>query len=219
MINTVIFDMDGLLLSTEPIYFECYKKSAIEQNLVFTKELFELCVGLSTQDAAKVINHYFHEKCNVEELYRRTYFHFEEYIKTEKDIPFCKGAKEAIIYFHQRRLNIALASSNIRKWVDYLLTKKEILPYFSTTTTATEVKNPKPDPELYLTTAKKLQVSPSQCLVFEDSIAGATAAISASMRTCVVPQIKQPNDFVRQHAFKIYNSLLDIYPDVEELLN
>ena len=60
--------------------------------------------------------------------------------------------------------------------------------------------------------------TPIDAVVFEDSIAGATAAITAGMRTCMVPQIKQPDTFVREHAFKIYSSLQDIYPDMDELL-
>lgn len=71
---------------------------------------------------------------------------------------------------------------------------------------------------MYLVSAQKLGADVSQCLVFEDSVAGATAGISAGMRTCVVPQIKQPDSFVRNHAFKIYKSLQDIYPDMDELL-
>ena len=67
--------------------------------------------------------------------------------------------------------------------------------------------------------AQKLGADVSQCLVFEDSVAGATAAISAGMRTCVVPQLRQPDSFVRQNAFKIYKSLTDIYPDMDELLS
>ena len=120
-------------------------------------------------------------------------------------------------YFHRNGFKVALASSNIRQWVEYLLKKKGINQYFSSVTTADDVSKPKPDPEVYLKTAEKLATDVTQCLVFEDSIAGATAAISAGMRTCVVPQIKQPNTFVRQNAFKVYRSLEDIYSDMEDL--
>ena len=55
--------------------------------------------------------------------------------------------------------------------------------------------------------AVKLGCDPSECLVFEDSVAGATAAIRAKMRTCMVPNIKQPDTFIKEHTFKIYKSL------------
>ena len=105
------------------------------------------------------------------------------------------------------------------KWAEEMLKRKGIKKYFSVITMADDVTKTKPDPEIYLTTAARLGVAPAQCLAFEDSVAGATAAIRAGLRTCVVPQIKQPDMFVREHAFKIYQSLQDIYPDMDELLN
>lgn len=210
--------MDGLLLSTEPIYFECYKKAAATYGLDFTLELYEACVGISTADAARLIDHHFKGAADIKELYRRTYNNFENYIKAGGEIPFRPGAKEAVEFFHQRGFSLAVASSNIRRWVHGLLGRKGILDYFSVISTSEDVATPKPDPEIYLTTARRLGQDAANCLAFEDSIAGATAAISAGMRTCVVPQIKQPDSFVREHAFKVYQSLEDIYPDMEELL-
>lgn len=218
MITTVIFDMDGLLFSTEPIYFECYKKAAAEDDLTFSFELFETCVGMSGKDAGDLIRHHFGPQFDVEKLYARTYAHFEDYVQGGGAVEFRPGAKEAVEYFYKRGLKVALASSNIRRWVDYLLEEKGIKRYFVSITTSDDVANPKPDPEVYLKTAQKLGVDVTECLAFEDSVAGATAAITAGMRTCVVPQIKKPNSFVRQNAFKVYQSLTDIYPDMDELL-
>lgn len=218
MITSVIFDMDGLLFDTELIYFECYKKAAREKGLLFTKELFESCVGISQADAARLIRHHFGPDFNPDLLHARTYAHFEKYLKEGGPIHFRPGAKEAVEFFYRRGLKIALASSNITRWAEHFLAMGGIRKYFSAVTTSNDVTHPKPDPEVYLVSAKKLGADVSQCLVFEDSVAGATAAISAGMRTCVVPQLRQPDSFVRQNAFKIYKSLKDIYPDMDELL-
>lgn len=218
MITTVIFDMDGLLFSTEPVYFECYKKAAADRGLTFTFELFESCVGISSEESNRLIRNYFGEGIDVGDLNRSCYAHFERYLDEGGTIEFRPGAKEAVEYFYNRGLKIGLASSNISRWVEYLLNEKGIRNYFSSVLTSDMVSKPKPDPELYLRTARNLNSDVSECLVFEDSIAGATAAIAAHMRTCVVPQIKQPNSFVKSHAFKIYQSLEDIYPDMDELL-
>lgn len=218
MITTVIFDMDGLLFDTEPIYFECYKKAAAEDGLNFTYELFESCVGISREDAARFILQHFGPQTDIQKLHVRTGEIFEEYLANDGEIRFRPGAKQAVEFFYNRGLKVALASSNITRWVMFLLEKKGIKKYFSSVTTSDDVFRPKPDPEVYLKTAQKLGVDVSECLVFEDSVAGATAAISARMRTCVVPQIKKPTQFVRENAFKIYHSLEDIYPDMDELL-
>ncbi len=219
MITTVIFDMDGLLFDTELLYFECYKKAAAEDGLHFTYELFESCVGISRDDAARFIRQHFGPQTDIQKMYVRTGEIFEEYLASDGEIRFRPGAKEAVEFFYNRGLKLGLASSNITRWVMFLLEKKNIKKYFSSVTTSDDVFRPKPDPEVYLKSAQKLGADVSQCLVFEDSVAGATAAITAQMRTCVVPQIKQPTQYVREHAFKIYKSLLDIYPDMDELLS
>ncbi len=219
MITTVIFDMDGLLFNTEPIYFECYKKAAAEEGLNFTYELFESCVGISRDDAARFIIQHFGPETDIHKIHKRTGEIFEEYLASNGEIHFRPGARKALEFFYNRGLKLALASSNITRWVMFLLEKKEIKKYFSSITTSNNVSRPKPDPEVYLKTAQKLEVDVSECLVFEDSVAGATAAITARMRTCVVPQIKKPTQYILENAFKIYRSLEDIYPDMDDLLS
>ena len=218
MINSVIFDMDGLLFDTEIIYFTCYKKAAAEWGLNFTFELFSTCIGISREEAEKFMKQHFGTAVDPAKLHSRTYEVVEEYLQNGGEIPFRPGAKEAVEFFHKRGLKIGLASSNMRKWAEFYLRKKDILNYFSVITTCEEVSQLKPNPEVYLKTAQKLETPAAQCLVFEDSAPGATAAITAGMRTCMVPQISKPTRFIRERAFKIYNSLHDIYPDMDELL-
>ena len=218
MITSVIFDMDGLLFDTEWIYYECYKKAAAQFGLDFTFELFAACVGISREDAARFMKNYFGPDIDPQALDNVTYKLVDEYLENGGDIPFRPGAKEAVQYFYGRKLKIGLASSNLLKWVNFYLAKNDLTPYFTAITTCDEVTHLKPNPEVYLKTADKLGVQVGQCLVFEDSVAGATAGINAGMRTCMVPQIRQPDSFIRQNAFKIYKSLEDIYPDMDELL-
>lgn len=217
MITHVIFDMDGTLSSTEPIYFECYQQAAQQQGLNFTFELFEKCIGISTDEAVPLMMSYFGRKVDIDSIYKGCCRNFEKYMQTNP-IPLRPGAKEAVEYFYKRGFPLGIATSNIREWVEKILIKTGLRPYFSAIVTSDDVATPKPDPEVYLRCAQKLGAQVAQCLVFEDSIAGATAAISAGMRTVVIPDLKQPDTFVREHAFRIYKSLQDIYPDMDELL-
>jgi len=218
MIHCVIFDMDGTLFNTEHIYFECYRQAAAEMGLDFTFELFAQGVGISREEANKFIKQHFGQNTDTEYLQNRTFQLVDRYLLSGGDIPFLPGAKEVIELFYKRGLRLALASSNIRKWVDFYLEKKGLTRYFPVITTCEDVTHLKPNPEVYLRTAAKLEEDPRHCLVFEDSVAGATAAIHAQMRTCMVPNIKSPDSFVRQHAFKIYTSLTDVPTDIDELL-
>ena len=218
MITRIIFDMDGTLFSTEPIYFKCYQAAAAEVGLNFTFELFEQCIGISTEEARPLMLSYFGREVDIDQIYRGCCERVDKYIK-ENPIPFRPGAKEAVEFFHKRGFQMGIATSNVREWVEKILEKNGLLSYFSIIVTSDDVAKPKPDPEVFLRCAQQLGADVAQCLVFEDSIAGATAAISAGMRTVVVPDLKQPDTFVREHAFKIYKSLEDIYPDMDELLN
>ena len=218
MITTVLFDMDGLLFDTETLYFKCYRQAAAEQGLDFTFELFAACVGISREEAVLFMRQHFGPKADLNLLNKRTFEIVDEYLLSGGPIEFQPGAQKAVAFFYKRGLKIGLASSNIRKWVDFYLQKKGLTPYFSAITTSDEVENLKPDPEVYLKTAAKLGADVGQCLVFEDSVAGATAGITAGMRTCMVPDIKPPDSFIRENAFRIYKSLNDIYPDIDELL-
>lgn len=218
MISAVIFDMDGLLFDTEIIYFSCYKKAAARHGWDFSFELFKSCVGISREEAWKFMKQYFGPQADVQRLDADTFALVEEYLQGGGPIQFRPGAKEAVEFFYKHGLKLGLASSNIRRWAEFYLKKKHLKNYFSAITTCEEVINLKPDPEVYLKTAQKLGVDASQCLAFDDSVAGATAAIRAGMRTCMVPQIRQPTQFIRECTFKIYHSLEDIYPDIDELL-
>ena len=218
MITTVIFDMDGLLFDTEIIYFDCYKQAAAEQGQEFTFELFKSCIGISREEASRFMLQHFGPQTDLDKMHKRTYELVEEYLQSGGPISFRPGAKKAVEFFYNKGLKIGLASSNLRVWAEFYLRQKKILKFFSAITTCEEVKNLKPDPEVYLKTAQKLGASPAQCLAFDDSAAGATAAIAAHMRTCMVPQISKPTRLIREQAFKIYKSLEDIYPDIDELL-
>lgn len=219
MISTVIFDMDGTLYNTEHIYFKCYKAAAKEMGLDFTFELFAQGVGISREEANKFIKQHFGQDTDTDHLQRRTYQLVEYYLAGGGEIPLMSGAKEAVELFYKRGLKLGLASSNIRKWVEFYLDKTGLRRYFAALTTCEDVTQLKPNPEVYLRTAAKLGADPAHCLVFEDSVAGATAGIRAGMRTCMVPNIKQPDSFIKEHAFKIYKSLEQVPADIDELLS
>ncbi len=219
MITSVIFDMDGLLFDTESLYYQCYRQAAAEQGLDFTFPLFKACIGISREEAALFMRQQFGPKADLDKLMHRMVEIWDDYLDKGGTFEFKRGAKEAVEFFYKRGLKIGLASSNLKKWAEFYLRQKGILTYFTTLTTSEEVTNLKPNPEVYLKTAAKLHADVRQCLVFEDSVAGATAGINAGMRTCMVPDLKKPDTFIREHAFKIYSSLADIYPDMDELLS
>jgi len=81
-----------------------------------------------------------------------------------------------------------------------------------------EVQNGKPAPDIFLAAAKKLEVEPQDCLVFEDSDNGVKAAHKAGMTIILIPDLKQPSKEIAQMAYKVYSSLLEAKPFVETII-
>ncbi len=218
MITTVIFDMDGMIFSTEPLYFQCYQEAAREKGLDFPFELFVRCIGISLEEASKIIRNSFGRDVDVPDLYKQCGHIFEKYMDTHF-IPPRAGVQTMLQTLTARGFKIGMATSNGRAWVEKLLKQADLSHYFKAIVTAQDVSKPKPDPEVYLRAAAQLKSDVKECLAFDDSVAGATAAISAGMRTVVIPDLKQPDSFVRQHAFRIYDSMPQAYEELEELLS
>ena len=217
MIRTVIFDMDGMIFSTEPIYFRCYQQAAEQYGKDFPYELFAQCVGISLEESTKILKNYFGPQFDLSQLYAQCSRNFETYMDKHHIAPR-EGVEQMLPFLQERGLKIGMATSNGRAWVERLLEQANLRHYFQTIVTAQDVSKPKPDPEVYLRAAANLQTQVNQCLAFDDSVAGATSAISAGMRTVVIPDLKQPDSFVRHRAFRIYTSLKEAYFDVEDLL-
>ncbi|EJW99957.1 haloacid dehalogenase, IA family protein, partial [gut metagenome] len=96
------------------------------------------------------------------------------------------GVQNFLAYLKEREIKMGVASSNDRALIDATLSCHGILDYFSTIVTACEVCAGKPAPDVYLEAAKRLEVQPEECLVFEDIAMGLRAGKSAGMKTCAV---------------------------------
>ena len=97
------------------------------------------------------------------------------------------GAKELILELKGRGVRLAVASSSPSSRVPKVLSAMGLLEHFDAYVTGDEISRPKPDPEIFLLTAKRLGVSPSECVVFEDSQPGVEGAVAAGMRCVAVP--------------------------------
>ena len=106
-----------------------------------------------------------------------------------------------------KSFNIFISSISPVAWLHRLINK--LLDYFTAITSGDEVKRGKPHPDIYLLAIKKLGLDPKDCIAFEDSELGALAAITAGLNVVVVPDLKQPTEFVKDHCFRVLNSLIE----------
>ncbi|MPM85553.1 Hexitol phosphatase B [bioreactor metagenome] len=140
--------------------------------------------GMSFTETAGYFKNRFSLKEEIEEIKAEWNCMAEEYYKSR--IALKRGVKEFLELIYERGLKIAIATSNSRELVQHILKNHGIEYYFSVIRTSCEVPKGKPYPDVYLKVAEDLEVSPVNCIAFEDTLAGVMAAKSAGMKVIAV---------------------------------
>ena len=182
MIKAVIFDMDGVIIDSEPVYLEKDLEFARTKNPdVVLKDLYGM-VGSSRKDAWSCMARAIHNGQTWEEL--RDEFRDSRDVYSEMDYrkifrPEVTGLLEEL---KKMGLRLALASSTGIDIIERVLRENEIRSFFEVVVTGAQFKRSKPDPEIYHYTAAQLGILEDQCLAIEDSTFGVTAASRAGMK-------------------------------------
>jgi len=185
MIQAVIFDLDGVIVDTAHYHFIAWKRLAKELGINFTEQENEQLKGVSRMRSLEIILELGNLRLSQEEMDRlatKKNKWFVDYINAMKPEEIFPGVKEMIQKIRTIGIKIGLASSS--KNADTVLTLLNIKDLFDAIVDGTMITHTKPDPEIFLLAAKKLNLTPSHCLVFEDAEAGVEAAIAAGMK-CV----------------------------------
>lgn len=175
-----IFDMDGVLVDNSEWHLKAFVEFGKRHGLEITKEGYRKHFGTTNH---MIMNSLFNKKLSDNEIVILA--DEKETIYREMYRPFIKpveGLTAFLEYAFIRGIPIALATSAPHENVDFTLDATGLKKYFGILTDSSMVKQGKPDPEIYLLTAEKLGVQPSDCVVFEDSIAGIHSAQKAGMR-------------------------------------
>lgn len=182
MIKAVIFDMDGVLIDSEPEYLKIDLEFARKKNPDVTLEDLFGMVGSSREDAWSCMARAVHNGQTWEELrdeFRRTVDPYSQMDYRRIFRPEVPGILEEL---RGMGLRLALASSTGITIINRVLTENNIRSYFESVVTGAQFKRSKPDPEIYHYTAACLGLPESQCLAVEDSTFGITAASRAGMK-------------------------------------
>jgi sugar-phosphatase len=192
MTEAVIFDMDGLLIDSEPFWREAEKQSFEEIGVTLTEAMCEAAMGLRISE---VIEHWYHKfpwsNPDFLELERTILQRVSDRITTHGTL--MRGVQETLQFFRQRSVPMALASASPKKLIDTFLDKFNLHSFFKVVHSAEQEAYGKPHPAVFLTTAQKMNIHPVRILVFEDSFNGMIAAKAARMKIAVVPDPKHQN--------------------------
>lgn len=183
MEKAVIFDMDGVLVDSEPLYYKADQKMFANLGVPFTQEDVQGLAGVNSRSGAiGILKRHPELTCTVDELdeiYRASLLNA---LKTSSELCLIPGVFEWIKQLHEDGYRIAVASSSTAPMVAYVMERFGLDRIMDAVINGEMVRVAKPDPEIFLLAAKKIGVLPQYCTVIEDSTFGIRAAKAAGMR-------------------------------------
>ncbi len=183
MIKAVIFDLDGVLVTTDSMHYEAWKKLGEEIGIAnFTKEDNIRQRGISRMASLEILLEKTDKKytdAEKEELAERKNAYYKEMLETLSEKDVLSGAKEFLVYLKEQGIKTAVGSAS--KNAPVILEKTGLLPFLDAVACGLDVTKSKPDPQVFLVAANKLDTDPKECMVFEDADAGIEAAKRGGM--------------------------------------
>lgn len=190
----LIFDMDGVIVDNYSWHLDAFVEFGKKHGLKITKEEFSKYFGSTNHLIMNSLFNKNHTKDEITALSEE-----KETIYRELYRPFIKpveGLPAFLEYALDHGIAVALATSAPHENVNFTLEATGLKKYFNVITDSSMVKHGKPDPEIYLLTAAKLGVPPSECIVFEDSVPGILSAQQAGMQVIGVATTHKPDELL-----------------------
>ncbi len=208
--GAVIWDVDGTLVDTAELHFHAWEELCRDLGHKFTRAEFAATFGRRNPE---IIHHLFGDRFddvtiaklgdNKEELYRAA---------AREGVSLLPGARELLSSLHTAGLRQAIGSSAPRKNIDLILQLTDSARFFDAITSAEDTQRGKPDPQVFLVAAGKLNVPPAHCVVMEDAVAGVQAAKAGGMSCVGVTFVgHHPDDALRRAgADLVVKTLADV---------
>lgn len=188
MIKGVIFDMDGTMFDTERLSSYCWKRTGENLGINVTDELMNDCRGKNPAVIRRLYMEAFGETFNYDAARVAKHVIFNEIIAGD-GVPVKKGLEELLGYLEKQEIKKAVATSTEKKRASKLLQDAGVYEKMDAFVYGDEIKESKPDPEIFRVAAEKIGCKPEECLVLEDSEAGLRAGIALGGAIIYIPDI------------------------------
>jgi HAD superfamily hydrolase (TIGR01509 family) len=183
-VAAVVFDLDGVLVDSEQLWDRARRELVDERGGAWREEATRAMMGMSSREWSR----YLHDELQVDlepaEISASVVAKLEQLYREQ--LPLLPGARAAVLALAEH-WPLGLASSANREVIDLVLELSELEDSFAATVSSEEVPRGKPAPDVYLETARRLAVPPTDCAAVEDSTNGLRAAAAAGMRVIALP--------------------------------
>ena len=216
MINTVIFDLDGLLADTETNWYKVCKELMGNYGKEFTLDAYVRDhSGKTIVDNAELYIKNYELPLTTEECVE--WLVSTEMRNVERGVPMMKGAMELLQYLKENGYKVILGTSSKLDRAMTILKGNQADQYFDDFVVGYDVERSKPFPDIFLKAAEKAGAKPEECLVLEDSEAGIQAAYAAGIPVICIPDLKKPSEECRKKTTAVMESLDEIIGYLERV--
>ena len=215
MIKAVIFDMDGLMIDSERVTFEGYQHVLAKENLTMSEEKYKTLLGKPVKAVHDLFKEDYGPQYDVDQIIKDVHAYIAKRFETV-GVPLKPGLVELLKYLKENNYKTIIATSSHRNRVDLIVKQAQIDQYFDDSICGDEVTKGKPNPEVFLKACQKLQVSPQDALVLEDSESGINAAYNAEIKVIGIPDMKYPEEKYVKMTYKIMDNLFQVKDFLEE---
>ncbi|MBG9980383.1 HAD family phosphatase [Facklamia sp. DSM 111018] len=210
-LDTVIFDMDGLMFDTEIISYQANQRAANELDMEYNLEMFKKNIGMNGEEELRYIHQLFPNHPSVEKFIELSQHYQHEAIAQPENIIPKKGLFELLNFLKDKNINLIIASSSFANKIVRYTKIFEIESYFTAYVAGNQVKRTKPFPDIFEKAYKLSQASSKDSvIVLEDSKNGVVAANKAGLKTIIVPDLIEPDLEMKEMALAVLEDLFQV---------
>jgi len=181
MLKAVLFDMDGVIVDTEPLHRKAYFKMFTDVGINVNEDLYTTFTGQSTMNICKRLVSLYNLSYSSEYLTKLKRQHFDYLFKNDKQLQLIEGVLDLIKHYYSHNLKLVVASSASMPNINSVFDRFELNQYFIGKFSGADLKQSKPHPEIFLKASEHTGYTVSECMVIEDSTNGMKAAKAANI--------------------------------------
>lgn len=218
ILHGAIFDMDGTMFDTERLRFQTLQQASRELiGVEFSESYLIQCLGLSARSAEQLAKERYGQDVPYAEIRQRADVLELEHVR-HHGVPIKKGLLQVLERLRKAGLKMAVATSSRRAIAEEYLINANVYKFFDVLVCGDEIRQGKPHPEIFISAAEKINLSPAQCLMFEDSENGLRSAYDAGGMTVLFKDIKIPNESMLAQAQYYYETVEDFLGELNQFV-